>query len=467
MHREAVAAEQGHRVVRGGTDERDALPARRIERQDAVVPEHDGALPGDLAGQRDGGRRLQIDGAFVRVRLLEQAEADLFGDDASHDGVDRLDRDEPALDRFAQVGGAVVGGQFDVKTGVEREGRRLGTVAGEVVVLVEEADADVVGDDQAVESPLVTEHAGEQVARRVARLVVDVVVHRHHRSGTRLLHRHLEGQQEDVVQLAPPEVHRPVVARALAPRVTGEVLQRRQHVALRSLQASDEPGAQHADQIRVFAQRLLGATPAHVARHVEHRRQPLVAPHRAGLAPDGPGRPLDEVRIPRRAIGERRREHRCAARHQADEALLVRQRRNPEPRLLAQELLQPVESADARARVDTVAAERPRDLPESLVQRLLHDVRVRAAGEVVLAGTMSSVVGEDQPERMHLRRLFLEGHSGEQVGRTLVNGPAGILVGMRHGRDPPQFATISITPTEWGFISIVRVRAYGRVVSTG
>ncbi len=115
MHREAVAAEQGHRVVRGGTDERDALPARWIERQDAVVPEHDGALPGDLAGQRDGGRRLQIDGAFVRVRLLEQAEADLLGDDASHDGVDRLDRDEPALDRLAQVGGAVVGGQFDVK----------------------------------------------------------------------------------------------------------------------------------------------------------------------------------------------------------------------------------------------------------------------------------------------------------------------------------------------------------------
>ena len=432
MHREAVAAEQGHRIVRGGADERNPLPARGIERQDAVVPEHDGALPGDLAGQRDGGRRLQIDGAFVRIRLLEQAEADLLGDDASHDGVDRLDRDEPALDRLAQVGGAVVGGQFDVEAGVEREGRRLGPVAGEVVVLVEKADADVVGDDQAVESPLLTEHAGEQAARRVARFVVDVVVRRHHRAGMRLLHRHLEGQQEHVVQLAPPEVDRPVVARALAPRVTRKVLQRREQVALRSLQAADVPGAQDADQIRVFAQRLLGAAPAHVARDVEHRRQPLVAPHGTGLAPDGPGRPLDEVRIPRRAIGERRREHRRAARHQADEALLVRQRRDPEPRLLAQELLQPVEGTDARARVDAVAAERPRDLPESLLQRLLHGLRVRASGEVVLAGTMSSVVGEDQPERVHLRRLLLEGHAGEQVGRTFVNGPAGILVGMRH-----------------------------------
>ena len=137
----------------------DALARRGIERQDAVVLEHDDPLARHLAGQRDGGRRLQLDRALVRVRPLEDAQADLLGDDAPHDRVDRLDRDEAALDRLAEVGGAVVGGQLDVEAGAERERRRLGAVRGEVVVLVEQADADVVGDDQPVEAPLVAEHA--------------------------------------------------------------------------------------------------------------------------------------------------------------------------------------------------------------------------------------------------------------------------------------------------------------------
>ena len=145
-------------------------------------------------------------------------------------------------------------------------------------------------------------------------------------------------------------------------------------------------------------------------------------------------RALDEIGVPGRAVGERRREHRGAAGHQADEALLVRQRRDPEPRLLAQELLQPVEGPHAGARVDAVAAERARNLAQALVQRLLHRLRIGAPGEVVLARTMPAVLGEDQPQRVHLRRLFLERHSREQVGCTLVDRPAGILVGMRHGR---------------------------------
>ena len=64
----------------------------------------------------------------------------------------------PRSTRLAEVRRAVVGGQLDVQPGVEREGCRLGAVAGEVVVLVEQADADVVGHDQPVEAPLVAEH---------------------------------------------------------------------------------------------------------------------------------------------------------------------------------------------------------------------------------------------------------------------------------------------------------------------
>ena len=300
-------------------------------------------------------------------------------------------------------------------------------------MLVEQADADVVGHDQAVEAPLLPKHLGQQVARGVAGLVVEVVVRRHHRSRAGLLHAHLEREQEHVVELAPAEVHRPVVARALAPGVARVVLERREQVALLALQAAHEAGAEHTHQVRVFAQRLLGPAPAHVARDVEHRRQPLVAPDAARLAPDRLRRTLDEVRVPGGAVGERRGEQRRAARHQADQALLVRDRGDPEPSLLAQELLQPVERAHAGARVDAVAAERARDLAQAVAEGLLHDRGVRAACEVVLARPVLAVLGQDQPQRVHLRGLLLERHPRDEVVHPLRDGAGAVLVRKGHG----------------------------------
>ena len=128
MHREAVAAEERQRVVRGRADQGDAPSPPGIERQDAVVLEHDDRLARHLAGQRDRGRRLQLDGALVGVRPLEEAEAELLDEDPPHDLVDRLHRDEAAAHRLVEVRGAVVRRQLDVEPGVERQGRRLGAV---------------------------------------------------------------------------------------------------------------------------------------------------------------------------------------------------------------------------------------------------------------------------------------------------------------------------------------------------
>jgi hypothetical protein len=166
---------------------------------------------------------------------------------------------------LAQLRRAIVGGQLDVEAGVEGQRRRLGAVEREIVVLVQQADADVVGDDQAVEAPLLPEHLGQQAARGMARLVVDVVVGGHHGSRMRLLHRHLERQQEAVVQLAPPEMHRSMVARALAPGVPREVLQRREQIARLALQPANVPRGQDPDEIRVLAEGLLRAAPSDVA----------------------------------------------------------------------------------------------------------------------------------------------------------------------------------------------------------
>ena len=270
----------------------------------------------------------------------------------------------------------------------------------------------------------------------MARLVVDVVVRRHHGAGVRLLHRHLEGQQEHVVQLAPAEVHRAVVARPLAPRVAGEVLECREQVPLLALQAAHEPGAEDAREVGILAERLLGAAPAHVARDVEHRGEALVAADAARLAPDRPRRALDEVGVEGRAVGERRGEHRRAPHHEAHEALLVGHRGDPEPRLVAQELLQPVERPHAAARLDAVAAERARDLPQAVCERPADRRRVAAAREVVLPRAVLAVLGEDQPQRVHLGSLLLERHAGEQVARARLDRSGGVLVEVGHLGSP-------------------------------
>ena len=372
-------------------------------------------------------------GAVVDVRPLEQAQADLLGEDALHDLVDGLHGDEAALHRFAQVGGALVGGQLDVQPGPERHGRRLRGVLGEVVVLVEEADADVVGHDQAIEAPLFAQHLGEQVVRRVAGLVVDVVVRGHHGSGVRLLDRHLEGEEEGVVQLAPAQVDGPVIARALAEGVARVVLEGGQDVALLALQAAHEARTQHAHEIGVLAQGLLGAAPAHVAGDVEHRGQALVAAHGADLASDRARGALDQLGIPGGAVRERGGKHGRAARHEAHQALLVRQRGNAEAGLLAQELLEPVEGTNPLARVDAVAAQRTGDLAQAVNQALPHHLGVGSPGEVVLPRAVAAVLGKDQPERVHLGDLLVDRHAREQVLHAFRHGPLGVLVWLRHG----------------------------------
>ena len=125
---------------------------------------------------------------------------------------------------------------------------------------------------------------------------------------------------------------------------------------------------------------------------------------------------FDQRRIPRRAEGQRRREQRAAARHQADQTLLVRHRRDAEPGFLDEELLQPIERAHALLRVDAVAAERPRDLAKTVFQHLLQFLLITVADERVRPHLMVAVLGEQQPEGVHLRDLFFERHPGQQVG---------------------------------------------------
>ena len=121
------------------------MASPRVEGQHPAVLEHHHRLARHLARERYGARRLQLDRALVDVGPLEQSQPELFEEDPSHGGVHRLHGDEAAPERLAEVRNAIVRGQLDVEPGAKRQGGGLRAVPGEVVVLVEEADADVVG----------------------------------------------------------------------------------------------------------------------------------------------------------------------------------------------------------------------------------------------------------------------------------------------------------------------------------
>ena len=119
-----------------------------------------------------------------------------LGDSSRTDGLEQ---------RRAEAVGAR---QLDVEPGVEGHRRGFLGVGGEVVVVGELADREVVGHDAPVESPLLAQHAGQQLAVGGSRNAVELVVGVHHRAQPGGSHRRLERVQVDLAQLAGTEVRR-------------------------------------------------------------------------------------------------------------------------------------------------------------------------------------------------------------------------------------------------------------------
>ena len=130
---------------------------------------------------------------------------------------------------------------------------------------------------------------------------------------------------------------------------------------------------------------------------------------------------FDQRRVPRRAEGQRRREERTAACHQADETFLVRHCRDAEPRFLDEKLLQTVERPHALLRINAVAAQRPRDLAEPIFQHLLQFLLITVTDERIRTNLVVAVLGQQQPEGVHLGDLFFERHPAEQIGDSSLD----------------------------------------------
>ena len=141
---------------------------------------------------------------------------------------------------------------------------------------------------------------------------VDVGVGVHHRSSSSHANRHLEGRQDEVLELAATHGDGGVVAAGLGGGVPGEVLQRGDHAG--ALQTLDVGRAQRADDIGVLAHGLLDAAPAVVADHVQQRREALVDAHRLHVRADGLCHLLDELRVEGGAPGHGGRDRRSRRR---------------------------------------------------------------------------------------------------------------------------------------------------------
>ena len=261
----------------------------------------------------------------------------------------------------------------------------------------------------------------------------------HYRSGIRQFDSHLKRQQEGVIEFAEAQMHRRMVPRPLTERVAHIVFQRRQQIAVWPLQTTHIGGCHFADQIRVFAECLFRAAPAHIPRDIQYRRQPLMAADALRLSADGSRHLFNQIRVPGRAVTERRGKQRRVFAQQPDQALLMKHRRDAEPRLFHQRFLQPVERPHALFRPDDMRAEWAGYLADPGKQAGRQIIFCGGTGEIVAevaAVAVLAVRREDQPESVHLGIFLFIRHAGQQILYARRDRLRGILIEKRHQNAP-------------------------------
>ncbi len=263
-----------------GAGERLGRQGQQGRTVDGVVPQQHRARRGGLAGERVVGVDVERAG---RVQRREGA-----GDQVQHaarGGVDEGLVERAGTDRGDDLGiGAATGRRhLQVEPGGD---------PGDAV-----ADGAPVGDDEALEAPLVAQHRGEQpvVLRGVD--VVHLVVGAHDGPGLRLRDDALEGRQVDLAQRALVDIGRHAHPVGLLV-VGGEVLERRADAE--GLDALDQGRRELAGHDRVLGEVLEVATAQRRPLDVDARSEQDGDVVRAGLAPERRADPAQQVGVPAR-----------------------------------------------------------------------------------------------------------------------------------------------------------------------
>lgn len=259
---------------------------------------------------------------------------------------------------------------------------------------------------------------------------VDLVVGRHHAHDARLRHRRMEGHQEVLAKDALGDVHGSDVGPALGLAVRRVVLRRRDHMLAVDARAGPlqrlHDGNAHArDEERVLAVRLVGATPARLAAEVEVRAEHLMAAARPHLERRRREDARGELRVPRARERERLREVSALRGHLAMERLVVKDRRDTEPRVLDQPSLDGVRKGRRLARALSLVL--ARDLPDAVLHH-----HGRALGREVAAVDrevgLRSGLRPLRPQADELRDLLLERHARQQVRDAPLDRKPRVLV---------------------------------------
>ena len=291
---------------------------------------------------------------------------------------------------------------------------------------LQEPDAEVVRDDRAGEPPPVPQDGGQQGVVRRRRNTVELGVGVHDGARTAVADRHLERRQDHVGELARADRDGRQVASGAAGRVPGEVLQRGDDA--RALEATDVGGADGADEVRVLTDRLLGAAPAVVARHVQHGGEPLVHARRTHRRPDPGGHLLDQLRVEARAPGQRDGVGGGAPGGEPGEALLVHEGGDAPPVRGDDLRLRGGQRARSGDGVDRGGAERAGQLPEPVGD----DLRTSRGRR------RSSPTGAGRPRRPSRRRR----PRGRPAARASRRGSSG-RPGRRPGPADPEVRALS------------------------
>ncbi|VAF89968.1 Uncharacterised protein [Enterobacter hormaechei] len=205
-----------------------------------------------------------------------------------------------------------------------------------------------------------------------------------------------------------------MIARPFAEGVADVMFQGRQQIALIALQPLHVRRRHHPYQPRIFSKGLFRPSPAHIARDIQHRGQPLLAPDGSGLFANLLRRALHQRRVPGRTVVQRRREQRCIFAQQPYQTLFMKQRRNAEPGLLHHHALQAVGGTHAGFCINNVRAERAGDLPDAQLQPFAEGRLFTHAGEFIAQIAALAVVAvfiEDQPVRVHLGKFLFRRHT--------------------------------------------------------
>ena len=338
--------------------------------------------------------------------MLEEAEADLHGENARDGFVDLFDGDLSAGDGGSEV--------LPVGSGTERHlhvDARLEAAHGGVreifceTVGLEILDGVGVADYEALEAPILAEDVMQQPAVAGGGHVVEIHVGGHGGADTGL-DCGVEGREVDVPHLIFRDVGGVIVASAFGGAVSGEVLHAGENVFGRAdvwaLKAANLRGRHRGAEVGVFACALDDASPAGITCDVEHGREGPVDADGAGL-PRGDGlRLFFNRRVPRCGHGDGNRK-------------------------------------DGAEAVDDVEAEDERDVQARLLDRdVLELVDHSGIGneeqraELAFGDGAFDLVGFAKHELLaELADFFLEGHLLEERGDAGVNLLVRDLAGRR------------------------------------